>query len=105
MMPADRTVKRNRLWPGLPNSWKPVRLPETTLTRSRSLMKRRLVAALLLVLAVGICGGIVWFNFFRDQMIAEFFATMKPPAQAVSAVEVKTREWTPGISAIGRHGR
>ena len=26
---------------------------------------------------------------------------MKAPAQAVSAVEVKTREWTPGISAIG----
>ena len=64
-------------------------------------MKRRLTAALLLILAVGICGGIVWFNFFRAQMIAGFFATMKPPAQAVSAVEVKAREWTPGISAIG----
>jgi membrane fusion protein, multidrug efflux system len=64
-------------------------------------MKRRLVAALLLVLAIGICGGIVWFNFFRAQMIAGFFATMKAPAQTVSAVEVRAREWTPGIGAIG----
>jgi membrane fusion protein (multidrug efflux system) len=64
-------------------------------------MKRRLTAALLLILAVGLCGGIVWFNFFRDQMITDFFATMKAPAQTVSAVEVKAREWSPGISAIG----
>ena len=64
-------------------------------------MKRRLVPAVLLVLAIGICGGLVWFNFFRDQMIAGFFATMKPPAQTVSAVEVTARGWTPGINAIG----
>jgi membrane fusion protein, multidrug efflux system len=64
-------------------------------------MKRRLVAALLLVLAIGVCGGIVWFNFFRDQMIAGFFANMKAPAQTVSAVEVRGRAWAPGINAIG----
>lgn len=64
-------------------------------------MKRRLTAALLLVLALAICGGLVWFNFFRDQMIAGFFASMKAPAQTVSAIEVKAREWTPGINAIG----
>src|SRR5687768_4652897 len=64
-------------------------------------MKRRLVPAVLLVLAMGICGGLVWFNFFRDQMIAGFFATMKPPVQTVSAVEVTARGWTPGINAIG----
>jgi membrane fusion protein (multidrug efflux system) len=64
-------------------------------------MKRRLVPAVLLVLAIGICGGLVWFNFFRDQMIAGFFATMKAPAQTVSAVEVTARGWAPGINAIG----
>lgn len=64
-------------------------------------MKRRLVPAVLLVLAIGICGGLVWFNFFRDQMIAGFFATMKAPAQTVSAVEATARGWTPGINAIG----
>jgi membrane fusion protein, multidrug efflux system len=101
MKPVECTVKRNRLRLDLPNRGRPVRLPETRLTRSRSLMKRRFVPVLLLVLATGICGGIIWFNFFRAQMIAGFFATMKAPAQAVSAVEVKAREWTPGISAIG----
>jgi membrane fusion protein, multidrug efflux system len=64
-------------------------------------MKRRLVAFFLFVVAVGLCGGLVWFNLFRDKMIAGFFAKMQPPAQTVSAVEVKAREWTPGINAIG----
>jgi len=64
-------------------------------------MKRRFIAFFLFVLAAGLCGGLVWFNFFRDQMIAGFFANMQPPAQTVSAVEVKAGEWTPGINAIG----
>ena len=64
-------------------------------------MKRRIVPVVFLVLSIGICGGLVWFNFFRDKMIAGFFATMKAPAQTVSAVEVKARDWTPGIDALG----
>ena len=64
-------------------------------------MKRRVVPVVFLVLSIGICGGLVWFNFFRDQMITGFFATMKTPAQTVSAVEVKARDWTPGINALG----
>jgi membrane fusion protein (multidrug efflux system) len=34
-------------------------------------------------------------------MIAQFFATMQPPAQTIAAIEVKSRTWTPGIPAIG----
>lgn len=64
-------------------------------------MKRRVVPVVFLVLSIGICGGLVWFNFFRDKMITGFFATMKTPAQTVSAVEVKARDWTPGINALG----
>jgi membrane fusion protein (multidrug efflux system) len=64
-------------------------------------MKRRVVPVVFLVLSIGICGGLVWFNFFRDKMITGFFATMKAPAQTVSAVEVKARGWTPGIDALG----
>jgi membrane fusion protein (multidrug efflux system) len=64
-------------------------------------MKRRIIASLVFVLSMALCGGLVWFNFFRDQMIAGFFAKMQPPAQTVSAVEVKTVTWTPGINAIG----
>jgi len=64
-------------------------------------MKRRITVFLVFLLAVGLCGALIWFNFFRDKMIANFFATMQPPAQTVSASLVAAKEWTPGIPAIG----
>lgn len=64
-------------------------------------MKRRLVVGLVFILAVGLCGGLIWFNFFRDKMITQFFATMQPPAQTVSSAKVEAKTWTPGIGAIG----
>jgi len=64
-------------------------------------MKRRLVVGLVFILAVGLCGGLIWFNFFRDKMITQFFATMQPPAQTVSAAKVEAKTWTPSIGAIG----
>ncbi|NJL07436.1 MAG: efflux RND transporter periplasmic adaptor subunit [Methylacidiphilales bacterium] len=64
-------------------------------------MKRRFVVFLVAFLAVGLCGALVWFNFFRDKLIADIFANMPRPAQTVSATEVKTLVWKPGISAIG----
>jgi membrane fusion protein (multidrug efflux system) len=64
-------------------------------------MKRRLVVGFVFILAVGLCGGLIWFNFFRDKMITQFFATMQPPAQTVSAAKVEAKTWSPSISAIG----
>jgi membrane fusion protein (multidrug efflux system) len=64
-------------------------------------MKRRLVVGLVFILAVGLCGGLIWFNFFRDKMITQFFANMQPPAQTVSAAKVEAKSWTPSIGAIG----
>lgn len=64
-------------------------------------MKRRLVVFVVFLLAVALCGGLVWFNFFRDRMIADFFANMQPPAQTVTATAVAAQVWTPGIMAIG----
>jgi membrane fusion protein, multidrug efflux system len=64
-------------------------------------MKRRIVVSLVFILAVGLCAGLIWFNFFRDKMIQNFFATMQQPAQAVSSAKVEAKTWTPGISAIG----
>ncbi len=64
-------------------------------------MKRRIVVFLVFILAVGLCAGLVWFNFFRDKMIKDFFANMKQPPQVVSAVKVEAKTWTPGISALG----
>lgn len=64
-------------------------------------MVRRIVVTLVLVLALGLCGGLVWFNVFRDKMIGAYFASMKPPAQTISAQEVRRKLWNPGITAIG----
>jgi membrane fusion protein (multidrug efflux system) len=64
-------------------------------------MKRALVTGFVFVVAVGLCAGLVWFNFFRDKMIGQFFATMQRPPQVVSAAPVKATTWTPGIAAIG----
>jgi membrane fusion protein (multidrug efflux system) len=64
-------------------------------------MKRRIVVAFVFILAIGLCAGLVWFNFFRDKMIVQFFANMKQPAQVVSAAKVEAKTWTPSISAIG----
>lgn len=48
-----------------------------------------------------IVGGIVWFNMFRDKMIAGYFASMQPPPVTVSTVEVEPTTWHPGLEAIG----
>ncbi|TYB88482.1 efflux RND transporter periplasmic adaptor subunit [Oceaniovalibus sp. ACAM 378] len=62
-------------------------------------MKKRLAIAIVLLGLV--VGGIVWFNQFRDKMIAEFFAGRKAPPVAVSVVEVEPIAWNSGIDAIG----
>lgn len=64
-------------------------------------MKRRILVGVALLLTVAVCGGLIWFNFFRQEMIGQFFANMKPPSQVVSTTKVETRTWTPGITAIG----
>jgi membrane fusion protein (multidrug efflux system) len=64
-------------------------------------MKRRIVVSLVFILALALCGGLVWFNFFRDKMIKDFFANMQQPAQAVTSAKVEAKTWRPGISAIG----
>ncbi len=64
-------------------------------------MKRVLVSlAILLVVAV-LCGALIWFNFFRDSMVAQFVANVPVPTVTVSTVEVKPQRWTPGIDAVG----
>jgi membrane fusion protein (multidrug efflux system) len=44
---------------------------------------------------------LIWFNFFRDKMIQNFFANMQQPAQVVSAAKVEAKTWTPSIAALG----
>ncbi|MBN9219974.1 MAG: efflux RND transporter periplasmic adaptor subunit [Mesorhizobium sp.] len=81
-----------------------VRASRRISTEGTSLFKRilRIFIILLILLVLGVVvGGIVWFNYFRDGMIKQYFATMKPPAATVSTTIAKPANWTPGVEAIG----
>jgi len=62
-------------------------------------MVKRFIIAIILLGIVG--GGLVWFNFFRDGMIAQIFANMPQQPATVSTVEARPVTWTPSIEAIG----
>lgn len=62
------------------------------------MFKRLFIAVILLGLVVG---GIVWFKFFRDDMIQQFLSGMTPPPVPVNAEAVEAVTWTPGIDAVG----
>ena len=56
------------------------------------------IVGLLLVL---LAGGLVWFNYFRGKMIAQFFANNKPPPASVS-IAVANSETVPNLlTAVG----
>ncbi len=46
-------------------------------------------------------GGLVWFNHFRGQMIAQFFANNKPPPATVSVAEAKSEVVPNLLTAVG----
>jgi membrane fusion protein, multidrug efflux system len=62
------------------------------------MIKRFLIAFVLLAV---VCGGLVYFNIFRNQAIENFFATMQQPALPVQTVTAEPASWQPGIEAIG----
>ena len=57
-----------------------------------------IIVGLLLALLVG---GLVWFNYFRGQMIAQFFANNKPPPASVSVAEAKSEVIPNLLTAVG----
>ncbi|MCO5064520.1 MAG: efflux RND transporter periplasmic adaptor subunit [Rhizobiaceae bacterium] len=65
------------------------------------MVKRFLIAALLLLLVAVIVVGVVGFNFMRDKGIAAYFANMPRPEITVSTEEVKETSWTPELEALG----
>lgn len=62
-------------------------------------MVKRFIIAIVLLGIVG--GGLVGFNLFRDNMIAQIFANMPQQPATVSTVEARPVTWTPSIEAIG----
>jgi multidrug efflux system membrane fusion protein len=57
-----------------------------------------IVVGTLLALLVG---GLVWFNYFRGKMIAEFFANNKPPPVNVSIATAKSETIPNLLTAVG----
>lgn len=64
-------------------------------------MKRRIIVSLVFLFAILLCAGLIGFNFFKQKMIADFFANMPQPVQTVTAAKVEAKTWTPSIGAIG----
>ncbi|MBV9559156.1 MAG: efflux RND transporter periplasmic adaptor subunit [Bradyrhizobium sp.] len=56
------------------------------------------IVGLLLALLVG---GLVWFNYFRGKMIAQFFANNKPPPVSVSVAEARSEIVPNLLTAVG----
>jgi multidrug efflux system membrane fusion protein len=46
-------------------------------------------------------GGLVWFNMFRDKMIAQFFANMKPPPISVNDATAASETVPNLLTAVG----
>src|SRR6202163_3375271 len=57
-----------------------------------------IIVGLLLSLLVG---GLVWFNYFRGKMIAQFFANNKPPPATVSIADAKSEVIPKLLTAVG----
>jgi multidrug efflux system membrane fusion protein len=52
-------------------------------------------------LLAALVAGLVWFNYFRGQMIAQFFANNKPPPTSVSITEAKSEVIPNLLTAVG----
>jgi len=57
-----------------------------------------IIVGLVLSLLVG---GLVWFNYFRGKMIAQFFANTKPPPASVSIADAKSEIIPNLLIAVG----
>src|SRR5260370_22920969 len=57
-----------------------------------------IIVALLLALLVG---GLVWFNYFRGEMIAQFFANNRPPPASVAISEARSEVVPNLLTAVG----
>src|SRR5665647_3240132 len=68
--------------------------------------RKRPVRMLLWFIIVGallaaLVGGFVWFNYFRGQMIAQFFANNRPPPNSVTVAEAKSEVIPNLLTAVG----
>jgi membrane fusion protein, multidrug efflux system len=74
--------------------------PITEKPRKRPVRMVRWFIIVGLVLSV-LVGGLVYFNYFRGKMIAQFFANNKPPPASVSIAEAKSEVVPNLLTAVG----
>jgi multidrug efflux system membrane fusion protein len=74
--------------------------PITDQQRKRPIRMVRWFIIVGLLLAL-LAGGLVWFNHFRSQMIAQFFANNKPPPSSVAIAEAKSEVVPNLLMAVG----
>jgi membrane fusion protein, multidrug efflux system len=53
------------------------------------------------LLLTALVGGLVWFNYFRGKMIAQFFANNRPPPTSVSIATAKSEVIPNLLTAVG----
>lgn len=68
--------------------------------RKRPIRMVRWFIIVCLLLGV-VVGGLVWFNYFRAKMIAQFFANNKPPPTSVSIAVAKSEVVPNLLTAVG----
>ena len=68
--------------------------------RKRPIRMVRWFIIVCLLLGV-VVGGLVWFNYFRSKMIAQFFANNKPPPVTVTVAEAKSEVVPNLVTAVG----
>jgi membrane fusion protein, multidrug efflux system len=74
--------------------------PITDPPRKRPVRMVRWFIIIGLLLAL-LAGGLVWFDHFRSQMIAQFFANNKPPPTLVTVAEAKSEVIPNLLTAVG----
>lgn len=65
-------------------------------------MKRAIIFSFVLVVLVALIGGFAWFQYvMKPEFIRTAISGMQQPPTTVSAVEAKTENWRPMLTAIG----
>jgi membrane fusion protein, multidrug efflux system len=73
-------------------------IQEKPRTRPIRMIRWFIIVGVLLALLVG---GLVWFNSFRGQMIAQFFANNRPPPSPVTVADAKSEVIPNLLTAVG----
>ncbi|CUA95385.1 efflux RND transporter periplasmic adaptor subunit [Thiomonas bhubaneswarensis] len=56
---------------------------------------------IMLIIAAVLIGGVVWFQHFKNTMIAKAIKGMANPPQTVSTIVAKESSWQPTVDALG----